>query len=443
MIPASEVPLSSASSAVESQSLALQSPLDRLTDPRRLGRNVVVNLLGWVLPAATALVTLPMLALRLGPDRFGVVALAWGVVGWFSLFDFGIARALTRLVAARHAAQRDDEVPSLVWSASALLLALSVFMAAALFIAAPLVARRALHLDAVLLPEVTRALRWLALGIPAVVHATALRGVLEARQQFRTATALRAPLGVATYALPLLAHDAATAVALIVAARAVYWLASWAALGPLARPVRPTAVRELWTYGGWITLSSVISPLLVQGDRFALALLLPIAASGWYATASEVATKLWLFTAALQPVFFSAVSAALSIDPQRARALMRQAAAVTFAALLLPTLALVFFAEPGMRWWMNGAYSAEGARALPWLATAVFVNCIAQVPYSFLQAGRGARAVALLHLAELPLFAVALVLLVPRYGVSGAAAAWCLRMTLDAAAMWGLSVRSD
>lgn len=418
-----------------------RSPLDRLTDPRLLGRNVVLNLLGWVLPAATALVTLPLVAQRLGADRFGVVALAWGVVGWFSLFDFGIARGLTRLVAARAAAGRDDEVPALVWSASALLLALSATIAVTLWLAAPWVARRALHLEPALMSEVTRAMRWLALGIPAVVHATALRGVLEARQQFRMVIALRIPLGVATYALPLLAHDAATAVALIVAARTVYWLGSWAVLGPLARPVRPTAVRELWTQGGWITLSSVISPLLVQGDRFALALLLPIAASGWYATSIEVATKMWLFTAALQSVFFSAVSAALSVDPPRARGLMRRAAAVTFGALLLPTLALVLFAEPGMRWWMKGAFSAEGARALPWLAVAVFVNCLAQVPYSFLQAGRGARAVALLHVAELPLFALALWMLVPRYGVTGAAAAWWLRMTVDAAAMWGLSVR--
>ncbi len=419
-----------------------RSPLARLTDPRLLRRNVILNLLGWVLPAATALVSLPLVAQRLGADRFGVVALAWALVGWFSLFDFGIARGLTRLVASRTAAGRDADVPALVWSASALLLALSLAVAAGVWLAAPQLAGHALHVEPALLPEVTQAIRWLAIGIPAVVHATALRGVLEARQQFRTATLLRVPLGVATYALPLLAHDAERAVALIVAARVAYWLASWAVLGHLARPVRPTAVGELWREGGWITLSSIVSPLLVQGDRFALALMLPIAASGWYATSIEVATKMWLFTAALQPVFFSAVSAVLPVDPARARALMRKAATVTFAALVLPTLALVIWAEPGMRWWMKGAFSPEGARALPWLAVAVFVNCLAQVPYSYLQAGRGARAVALLHVAELPLFALALWILVPRYGVTGAAAAWCLRMTFDAAAMWTVSVIS-
>ena len=418
-----------------------RSALDRLTDPRLLQRNVIISLLGWVLPAATALIAFPLLAQRLGPDRFGVVALAWSVVGWFSLFDFGIARALTRLVASRAAASRDSEIPALVWSASVVLLAIGVAIGALIWLLAPLVVTRALHVPASLAPEVTRAVRWLAVGIPAVVHATALRGVMEARQQFLRATLLRIPLGTAAYALPLLAHDASQAVALIVLARTLYWVATWASLGPLARPVRPTAIRELWTEGGWITLSTIISPFLVQGDRFALALLLPIAASGWYAASIEVATKMWLFTAALQPVFYSAVSAAYSLDRPRARALMRRAVAVTFAALLLPTLALVLFAEPGLHWWMKDAFSAEGARALPWLALAVFANCLAQVPYSYLQAGGGARDVALLHVAELPLFALALWLLVPRYGVSGAAAVWCLRMSLDAVGMWRISAR--
>lgn len=414
------------------------SALDRLTNPRLLGRNVVVNLLGWVLPAAAALTSLPLVAQQMGPDRFGVVVLAWGTVGWFSLFDFGIARALTRLVAARTAEGRDAELPALVWSASAVLLALSTLLGAVLWMLAPIVARRALHVDVAMMDEVTSAVRWLAIGIPAVVHATALRGVLEGRQQFVIATVLRVPLGVATYLLPLAANDAATAVALIVAARVGYWLATWLALGALARPVRPTAVRELWTNGAWITLSAVVSPLLVQGDRFALALLLPIAASGWYGTSIEVATKLWLFTAALQPVFYTAVSGALAVDPPRARQLMRQAIGVTFAALLVPTLALMIFAEAGLRWWMGPAFSVEAAEALPWLAVAVFANCLAQVPYSFLQAGSGAKAVALLHCVELPLFATALIVLVPKYGVTGAAVAWFLRMTVDALAMSAL-----
>ena len=420
---------------------ATRSALDRLTDPRLLQRNVVISLLGWVLPAATALIAFPLVAQRLGADRFGVVALAWGMVGWFSLFDFGIARALTRLIASRTAAGRDEDVPALVWSASAVLLAIGVVIGAALWWSAPLLVQRGLHVPPALVPEVTRAVRWLAITIPAVVHATALRGVLEARQQFLRTTLLRIPLGMASYALPLLADDAAQAVALIVLARTLYWLATWAALGKLARPVRPTAIGELWTEGGWITLSTIISPVLVQGDRLALAVLLPIAASGWYAASIEVATKMWLFTAAIQPVFYSAVSAAYALDRSRARALMRQTTRVTFGVLLLPTLALVFLAEPGLRWWMTDAFSMEGARALPWLALAVFANSLAQVPYSYLQAGSGARAVALLHLAELPLFAMALWVLVPRYGVSGAAAVWCLRMSLDAVAMWWLSAR--
>ncbi len=79
------------------------------------------------------------------------------------------------------------------------------------------------------------------------------------------------------------------------------------------------------------------------------------------------------------------------------------------------------------------------AAALPWLTAAVFVNALAQVPYGYLQAGDGARGVALLHVVELPLFALALWWLIPAYGVVGGAAAWGGRMVVDAVAMWGLA----
>ena len=250
---------------------------------------------------------------------------------------------------------------------------------------------------------------------------------------------LRIPLGVGSFLLPLLANDASGAVAWVVASRAVYWGATMmAARVPF---VRPSAIVALFRDGAWISLSAVISPLLVQGDRFALAALLPIAASGSYAAAQEVATKLAFFSIALQPVLFAAASAAHSADDQRARQLERQASLATAVVLVGPSLVLALWAAPLLQWWMGGAYDPQAGRVLPWMAGAVFVNALAQVPYAFLQAGRGARAVGLLHLVELPAYAGALFVAVPRWGMMGAALVWGGRMLADGVAMWWISAR--
>src|SRR6185295_477413 len=72
-----------------------------LTSGTLLARNVLLNLVGWVLPALVALVAVPILVRGLGDARFGVLALAWTAIGYFSLFDLGIGRALTHAVADR------------------------------------------------------------------------------------------------------------------------------------------------------------------------------------------------------------------------------------------------------------------------------------------------------------------------------------------------------
>lgn len=413
--------------------------LAELLAPRRLGGNVGLGIIGYVLPALSALAAFPLVAVRLGPDRFAIIALAWGLAGWFAQCDFGIGRGLTRTVAARHAARRDDDIPSVVWSAHVLLAALSLVIAAALWAVAPMLATRVLHVPLALRDEAVLSARWMALGVVPIVLGTASRAVLEARQQFRLATVVRIPTMVATYLLPLLADNAADGVAWIVAARTAN--AIWLLLAMRIKWVRPNEIGTVARDGGWITLSAVISPLLAQGDRFALAALLPLAASGSYAAVQEVATKIVFFSSALQPVLFAAMSAAHSLDRARAQALVRQAALLTAAVVAVPTLVLAIWAEPLMALWLQTAFNAEAARVLPWMALAMSANAMALVPYAFLQAGRGDRAVALLHLVELPLFIVGLLLAVPRWGMTGAAVVWGARLIIDSAGLWALAAR--
>src|SRR2546428_14192229 len=65
---------------------------------RRLARNAVWNLLSLAAPMLVALGAIPALIRTLGADRFGILTLAWMLIGYCSLFDLGLGRALTKLV---------------------------------------------------------------------------------------------------------------------------------------------------------------------------------------------------------------------------------------------------------------------------------------------------------------------------------------------------------
>jgi len=93
---------------------------------RLLARNTVFNLMGYILPMAVALVAIPYLIKGLGIERFGVLTLAWMVIGYFGIFDMGIGRAATKFVAQAISQKEQEQLPSLVWTSLLLLVAFGI-----------------------------------------------------------------------------------------------------------------------------------------------------------------------------------------------------------------------------------------------------------------------------------------------------------------------------
>jgi len=149
-----------------------------------LGRNALLNLVGHAAPLAAALVLVPMLVARLDPERFGFLAIAWVLVGYFSLFDLGLGRALTRLVAERLGTPRETTIPILARTALGLTGLLGFVVGGLLFLLAAPLCRDLLSISRPLQEEAVAAVRLLALCLPFVTLTAALRGLLEAGQRF-------------------------------------------------------------------------------------------------------------------------------------------------------------------------------------------------------------------------------------------------------------------
>lgn len=82
-----------------------------LTSGRLLARNTVWNLIGSSASMTAAVFCIPVLIRGLGAERFGVLTLVWVLVGYASLFDLGLGRALTQLVARKLGAGKQQEIP--------------------------------------------------------------------------------------------------------------------------------------------------------------------------------------------------------------------------------------------------------------------------------------------------------------------------------------------
>src|SRR5690606_30906099 len=79
--------------------------------------HIVWNLAGLALPLLVAVVTVPHLIATLGQERFGLVALAWGLIGYAGALDLGIGRALTRMVASLRGESNESQIPDVLETA--------------------------------------------------------------------------------------------------------------------------------------------------------------------------------------------------------------------------------------------------------------------------------------------------------------------------------------
>ena len=59
----------------------------------RFSRNLVYNIIGSLLPIVSALITVPISIHLIGAPRYGIVSIAWILLGYFGFLDFGLSRA--------------------------------------------------------------------------------------------------------------------------------------------------------------------------------------------------------------------------------------------------------------------------------------------------------------------------------------------------------------
>jgi O-antigen/teichoic acid export membrane protein len=389
-----------------------------LTAGRRLAKNFTWNLLGTTVPLLMAIVAVPILIEGLGISRFGLLTLTWMVVGYFSLFDLGLGRALTKLVAEKLSRGQDDEVRSLIWTAMLLMMILGVLGTVMVVALSPWLVGSVLNIPSELQPETLTAFYLLAASIPIVIGTTGLRGILEAHQRFGLVNAVRLPLGIFTFLGPVAVLPFSNSLVPIVAALVIARLVSWCAYAVLCLKVapalrRPVRIRRamlgpLIRFGGWMTVSNIVGPLMVHMDRFLIGAVVTMTAVAYYATPYEVAAKLAIIPAALMGVLFPAFTSALAQDRTYAIRLFDRSVNYIFLLLFPIALIIVTFAHEGLTLWLGGEFANNSSVVLQLLTVGVFINCHTQVPFGMIQSAGRPDLTAKLDLIELPFYLLVL-----------------------------------
>ena len=409
--------------------------------PSRIAHNTVLNLFGLGVPLLVAFFVMPLALHALGAARFGLLGLAWAATEYLSLFDLGMGRATVRFVAEAFAAGREGigrtAATSVITQTATGIVGAIVFV-----LVTPFVVTHVFSVPDALRPEAIAMFKIVALNLPIVLLLSTLRGVLEGVQRFDMsngikiatssaaviipALAARAGIGLPTIMLLILLSRTAGCIAMEYAIRRAIPGFRWAAPNDWAY------VKRMLLFGGWVSVSSAVSPILVYFDRFSLAAVAGLAAVGYYTAPYEGVSRLLLIPISVIGTLFPALTGEEAQgNRERAGELVSRANRHLMLAMAPPIAIIIGLSPLLLRVWLGADAAANSGTALRILAVGVFVNALAHPSYVFLYAIGRPDLPAKFHLTELCIHLPLTWLLVSKFGVAGAALAWATRVTID------------
>jgi O-antigen/teichoic acid export membrane protein len=410
-------------------------------------RNTIINLTGAAAPMLLALLIVPFYLRLVGEARFGVLVLVWLFVGYFEFFDFGIGKATANHLARLRDASPADRAAAF-WTGALCngmlgLLGAVALLAATRYGLSVYFGDKVSH---VLEGEILTALPWMAFAVPVGTVSAIGVAALEARERFLALNVLQFLVTVLTQLSPLLvawwrgpALDGLIAAAVLsrVVADVPLLLACQRYVPLRGRPrFRRSLAGPLFRYGGWVTVTAIIGPVLVSVDRFLIGSQIGLSAVTHYTVPYNLVTKFQMLPASLVRTLFPRFSL---LEWEECLSIARRAV-FGLAAITLPlAVAAIVMMKPFLRAWIGAGFSEVAAPVGEILLIGVWVNSLAWVPAGMLQ-GQGRPAiVAKFHAIEVIPYVAILWIGMAWSGVQGAAWAWVLRVAIDALLMFWAS----
>jgi O-antigen/teichoic acid export membrane protein len=399
-------------------------------------RNTGWNAVGFVAPTVAALISVPALIHNLGGNRFGIVSLIWAGLAYLGLFELGIGRALTRAIASRSSVSIGSDDQLTASSGTALLITAGLVasiiggIAGTIFLNVVSVIPQELFVETVIAWNIGM------LTLPFLTAASGFAGILNGYQRFKEINMARAIFGSCSFLLPMATSYVSKSIVFVAistfAAKALYscylYVTVNAIVSVKAKFVKWSEIQRLFKIGGYMAVSNIISPLMVNMDRFYISTMFGLSSNAIYTACSELINRLAILPEAIVSALF----------PKLSKNQFTDGSVYAFSSLVIeivvyvPSFIIILYSDEILRIWISADAAMRGSEILQILTIGIYFNVQARLPLNAIHAAGNPRITAVLHIIELPIYILILVLASVRWGLLGVSIAWTLRVVLDA-----------
>lgn len=409
-----------------------------------IARNTLFNLLGNIIPIIFALAFIPPLIKGLGTERFGILSIAWMIIGYFGFFDFGIGKGVTKIIAEKVGSNQTNQIPSIFWTSLFLVMMVSLAALSGLLLFIPSLVN-IFNLSENVRKESTDIFYLLAFSIPIVTTMTGLRGFLEAYQKFATINIMKVFLGIFTFLGPILVliitDSLFWVIFFLIFIRIIVWiLYLWQCIKVNRRikniRIDFNEIKPVLHFSIWITLGNIVVPLIFYSDRFLIGALISASAITFYVTPYEVVTKLMVIPDALSGVLFPVFSSSFLTKPEVTKKIFIRGAKFIFLVLYPISFLIITFSFEAIELWLGYDFAQKSSLILQLLTIGVMMNCISLIPTNFFQGIGKPKITTLIVLVELPFYLLGMWLAIQNNGINGAAMVFMIGASINATILY-------
>lgn len=396
-------------------------------------KNTGWNILGLVIPLIMAIPVMGILARLLGVERFGLFTIAYALMGYASVFDGGISRAVIRFVSIYR--NDNEKVNVILGSSLYTVTVLSILIAILTYLISPHLVVF-LKVSQNIRHEVVIALQLLGACVPALLLTQVWRAYLEGVENFSSLNIQQVLTSPFIILLPLIttwfSHTLISAVLGLILGRWIVAFISWKLcsrhLKNFKRIFSPKVLKELISFGGWVTLSNIIGPLMGFIDRFAVSHFAGANIVAYYSGPSDMVSRLTLFPGAVARALFPKLSFETK---EESKVTYFRSLILVFCLSIVLALPFFLFSSDILGIWLGNEYRGDAALVFRILLIGFIFNSIAQICFARIQSAGFAKWTGIVHIIEFIPYLVLLYFLTVEYSFFGAAFAFSLRSLLD------------
>lgn len=405
-------------------------------------KNISINLISQIFPIISALVSIPILIANLGVNNFGLLTLAWMITGYFGLLDLGLGRAVTKFVSEKVNEKNTSEMNKLLSTSIILAFCMGIIGFILLYIFSDTLVNSVFKINKQDSISSIIALKILSLSVPSIILSGVLSGVLQAHQRFDYVNIVRVPVGALMFFGPamislykpnslVLVFICLACIRIVETIFNFYFFVKLSHFKILNLKLDLNYTKKLFNFGSWMTVSSLISPLLIYLDRFFISSLISVSAVAYYAAPAEMTSKLMIIPGAIIGVMFPAMGTLLKSNKEKAINLYRNGIKYTFLIMYPIVTILLTFSNELLIIWLGNEYATKSELILQILLLGSLFLCFTYFPFALIHASGYPDLTAKIHVFEVLIYTFISWYLINLYGILGGCVAWFLRVILD------------